>query len=104
MTQQIAKLAGFGIEINHKTYSLRWGEGLTDLIWIKGKAVPAADSRKMEESQRPPIRPCPLCGIAMQASKSRETEAGYDTFRCLTCGTTIVEQPPSSRQEEGESG
>jgi len=43
---------------------------------------------------RPPsIRPCPLCGVAMQASKSQESSAEFDTFRCQTCQTTIVEKP-----------
>ena len=43
---------------------------------------------------RPPsIRHCPLCGVAMQASKSRENLADFDTFRCLTCQTMISEKP-----------
>jgi hypothetical protein len=29
----------------------------------------------------------------MQASKSRPGETDFDTFRCLTCNTTISEQP-----------
>jgi hypothetical protein len=41
----------------------------------------------------PPIRHCPLCGIAMQASKSSENQVEADTFRCQTCQTTIVEKP-----------
>jgi transposase-like protein len=41
---------------------------------------------------RPPsIRHCPLCGVAMQVSKSGDSQA--DTFRCQTCQTTIVEKP-----------
>jgi hypothetical protein len=39
----------------------------------------------------PTIRHCPLCRVAMQASKSREDLRKFDTFRCLTCDTTIVE-------------
>jgi hypothetical protein len=43
---------------------------------------------------RPPtIRHCPLCGVAMQASKSRENLAEFDTFYCQTCQTTISEKP-----------
>lgn len=43
----------------------------------------------------PVVRHCPLCGIAMQASKTREDLTHYDTFRCLTCHTTIVEAAPA---------
>lgn len=31
----------------------------------------------------------------MQASKSRENAADFDTFRCHSCQTTITEQTPS---------
>jgi len=43
---------------------------------------------------RPRIRHCPICGIAMQASKSREGLADFDTFECLNCGTAISESKP----------
>ena len=39
----------------------------------------------------PPIRHCPLCGIAMQARKSRESQVKFDIFECLTCRTVISE-------------
>ena len=42
---------------------------------------------------RPRIRTCPLCGLAMQASKSHEQAAEFDRFDCLACHTTIVERP-----------
>lgn len=45
------------------------------------------------------IRHCPLCGVAMQASKSREDLKNFDTFRCLTCHTTIVEAAPDERRD-----
>lgn len=38
-----------------------------------------------------PIRHCPVCGIAMQAFKSRENLSDFDTFACLSCDTTIIE-------------
>ncbi len=41
---------------------------------------------------RPRIRNCPVCGVAMQASKSHEHAADFDRFECLTCHTTIVER------------
>lgn len=44
----------------------------------------------------PAIRHCPLCGIAMLASKSRDDRKHYDTFQCLTCHTTIVEAAPAA--------
>jgi len=47
----------------------------------------------MTASRPPPIRHCPLCGVAMQASKSRENLAEFDTFHCQTCQTTISEKP-----------
>jgi hypothetical protein len=47
------------------------------------------------------VRPCPLCGVAMQASKSREDLADFDTFRCLTCQTTINERRSAPPRENG---
>ena len=47
---------------------------------------------------RPRIRHCPICGIAMQASKSREEQTNFDIFKCLNCGAEIRESksPPRS--------
>jgi hypothetical protein len=42
----------------------------------------------------PPIRHCPACGIAMQASRSREDLAHFDLFECLSCHTAISEAKP----------
>jgi len=50
---------------------------------------------------RPRIRHCPVCGIAMHASKSREELADYDTFQCLSCQALIRESKP--RSASGES-
>ncbi len=47
----------------------------------------------MHAPPQPKIRNCPLCGVAMQASKSREDLAVFDIFRCQTCQTTITETP-----------
>jgi hypothetical protein len=46
-------------------------------------------------SGRPTIRHCPVCGIAMQASKSRGELAEFDLFKCLTCETTISRPSPA---------
>lgn len=43
---------------------------------------------------RPSIRHCPVCGIAMLASKSRDDLANFDRFECLTCRTVISEAKP----------
>ena len=51
----------------------------------------------MESHPARTIRPCPLCGVAMQARKSRENLADFDTFECLTCHTTIAQPPAPSR-------
>ena len=48
----------------------------------------------MASRPRSSIRPCPVCGIAMQATKSRENLSDFDTFSCLSCDTTIVESKP----------
>jgi hypothetical protein len=73
------------------------------LIWINsGAAVfgyakiqrPLPLDRKLIASPRPRIRPCPVCGIAMQASKSRDDLADFDTFQCLSCQTVIRESKP----------
>jgi hypothetical protein len=69
------------------------------LIWIKSRHRPDANVDCMSRTPRPPVRHCPLCGIAMQAKKSREDLPHFDTFDCLACRTTIVEAPtrPPSR-------
>lgn len=60
----------------------------------------------MKPRLRPLIRHCPLCGIAMQASKSNHQLAHFDTFECQTCKTTIMEQTarPSGEPAPGKGG
>jgi len=56
----------------------------------------------MSSGQRPKIRHCPVCGIAMQASKSQENLAYFDKFECLSCHTLINEtrrQSPDNKRE-----
>jgi hypothetical protein len=50
----------------------------------------------MKSKSRPPLRHCPLCGIAMQARKSKDDLPRFDTFVCQNCNTTISESPPPS--------
>jgi hypothetical protein len=47
----------------------------------------------------PPVRHCPVCGVAMVASKSRDDSVEFDTFRCLSCETVISKPapPPAAR-------
>jgi hypothetical protein len=47
-------------------------------------------------TSRPRIRHCPVCGIAMQASKSRENLTEFDTFECLSCHSVIRESKPQA--------
>jgi hypothetical protein len=42
------------------------------------------------------VRNCPLCGIAMIGSKSRDDSQQVDTFSCLKCETVISFVPPAS--------
>jgi hypothetical protein len=48
------------------------------------------------------IRHCPVCGIAMQASKSRDDLRNFDIFSCLSCDTTVEvkRRPPEGNADE----
>jgi rubredoxin len=48
----------------------------------------------MSSRQRPSLRHCPVCGVAMQASKSQENLTHFDKFECLNCNTVISETKP----------
>lgn len=53
---------------------------------------------------RPPLRHCPVCGVAMQATKTRDDLKYFDRFECLVCQTTINASPlrpkrPAPREE-----
>ena len=64
------------------------------MICIKNPGVAFGQSGAMPSRQKLKVRPCPLCGIAMQASKSRDELAEFDIFECQTCRTTISESKP----------
>jgi hypothetical protein len=53
----------------------------------------------MSSSPRPPIKHCPLCGVAMVGSRSTEGVGQFDTFSCLKCDTVITLTPPPRRPE-----
>ncbi len=72
------------------------------LIWIKKRSLDFEDDVKivsiatdpqLSSRARPPLRHCPICGIAMQTRKSRDDSPHFDLFECLSCDTTIVEKP-----------
>lgn len=54
----------------------------------------------MKSRARPALRPCPICRVAMQASKSREDLADFDLFECQTCHTTIRQSAPRPRNQQ----
>lgn len=60
----------------------------------------------MRSRSRPPIRHCPICGIAMQASRSKDQQPQFDTFECLACDTVILEHAPgaSGASTPGDNG
>jgi hypothetical protein len=66
------------------------------LIFIKTARAWIAHAGWMRRSPPPRIRNCPICGLAMQASKSEESAAEFDLFECLTCRATIVERPAAA--------
>jgi len=68
------------------------------LIWIKACAREIAEPFFMKEKAR--LRLCPVCRLAMVASKSREDLERSDLFRCLRCGTEIVETPRQPQQSK----
>ena len=46
----------------------------------------------------PRIQHCPLCRVAMVASRSNEESPHFDTFACLKCGTTVtLVSPPKTK-------
>jgi hypothetical protein len=47
------------------------------------------DGAVAELSPRAPIKACPVCRLAMLASKSNKDAPHYDTFKCLNCGCVI---------------
>jgi hypothetical protein len=53
----------------------------------------------MPQNARVPLRHCPLCGIAMQASKSAEHLPKVDRFECLNCDT-LIEVPHRNADED----
>jgi hypothetical protein len=57
----------------------------------------------MTTHRRPTIRHCPVCRIAMQATKSRDNLDDLDMFKCLACETTIHEPKSGAPWPRGMS-
>lgn len=56
----------------------------------------------MSKRTRPKVRPCPLCGVAMQAGKSRENLPYFDRYECLSCHTVITEKRPVQQDDDAQ--
>jgi hypothetical protein len=52
-------------------------------------------------AHRPPLKVCPICRLAMVASKTTPDAASYDTFTCLDCKTVISLSPAPRAQHRG---
>jgi hypothetical protein len=47
--------------------------------------------------KKPARKDCPVCGVAMIASKSDATRGEFDTYSCLRCKTVITSAPVAPR-------
>ena len=68
------------------------------MIWIK--TSPGEYVKAFLAMKKTSVRHCPICRMAMVASKSREDLEKPDTYCCLSCGTEVVETP----RQGGEKG
>jgi transposase-like protein len=50
------------------------------------------------------IKHCPVCGVAMLASKSNPDSRDFDTFTCLKCEAVINLTPARPRPKVGGAG
>jgi len=48
-----------------------------------------------------PLKPCPICKVTMQASKSDEQAPEYDIFTCNNCGA-VIKVPPTMWERSDE--
>jgi hypothetical protein len=57
------------------------------------------------KSQKPSIKNCPFCRIAMVGSRSHPGKAQIDTFECLQCNTVIrLDASPTDGDRRREHG
>jgi hypothetical protein len=52
-------------------------------------STPATPVIPAQDSSTPKPQRCPVCGVAMIASRSKPEQPHYDLFRCLQCHTEI---------------
>jgi transposase-like protein len=69
------------------------------LIQIKNGIRRFGHGLSMAIPPSPKPRHCPICGVAMQASKSQDNHAEFERFECLSCHTVIREK---SSEKGGE--
>jgi hypothetical protein len=50
------------------------------------------------------LRVCPVCGVAMLATKSDAASEDVDTFNCLRCNTVISLAPEQKPPKAGGCG
>jgi cytochrome c551/c552 len=43
-----------------------------------------------------------VCGIAMQATKTRENQSYFDRYECLVCHTVITETRPAEQDDDAQ--
>jgi hypothetical protein len=43
----------------------------------------------MSAKPQPPLKNCPVCGIAMLASRSGDSLSHFDTFNCPSCRAIV---------------
>jgi hypothetical protein len=63
------------------------------LIWIKNRPEWMTHPAGMSPA-RPKIDTCPICGVAIEGSKSHVQAADFDFFECLTCHRASSSVPP----------
>jgi Zn-finger nucleic acid-binding protein len=61
--------------------------------------LPGAHKAAAMTGQRPPMKPCPLCGVAMVASKSSVEHERFDIFTCLRCDAVISFEPDKGERD-----
>ena len=60
---------------------------------------PDAHKAAAMTGQRPPMKPCPVCGVAMVASKSSSERERFDIFTCLRCDAVISFEPDKGARD-----
>ena len=66
---------------------------------LRGRPLPSFsmpyEKPASDNSVPKPLRHCPVCGLAMVASKAQEGGREVDVFQCLRCGGVIAVAAPA---------